>query len=117
MPDGEMFHHSKSSLLEDFKSLLALVRIAAIVTSWLLRLPWGVGDVAGWLVVAGARVGSWTAVTAYASLMRCCAAESGSIGKEVSLVISERATTRTIVGCVLVGERNAVVASGAGTEW
>jgi hypothetical protein len=49
--------------------------------------------------------------------MRCCAAESGSIGKEVSLVISERATTRTIVGCVLVGERNAVVASGAGTEW
>jgi hypothetical protein len=49
--------------------------------------------------------------------MRCCAAESGSIGKKVSLVISERATTRTIVGGVLVSERNPVVASGAGTEW
>ena len=117
MPDGESFHHSESSLVEDFKSLLALVRVAAIVASWLLRLPRGVGDVARWLVVAGSWVGSWTAVTAYASLMRCCAAESGSIGKEVSLVISERATTRTIVGSVLVGERNAVVAGGAGTEW
>ena len=99
------------------RKVVGLVRIGARGTSWLLRLPWGVGNVAGRLMEANFRIAPWTAFTAQVPLMRCCAAESGSIGKEVSLVISKRATTRTVVGSVLVGERNAVVAGGAGTEW
>jgi hypothetical protein len=96
--------------------IVGLIRVATRGTSWLLRLPWSVGHVAGWLVKANFRIGRWTTVAAYVSLVRRRATERRCIGKQVSLVISKGTTTWTVVCGVLIGERNTVVAGSAGTK-
>jgi hypothetical protein len=60
----------------------------------------------------------WAAMPALNILsMRRCPAERGGVGQEVTLVIGELAAMRSTVCCVLLGKRNWVVTTSAGSEW
>jgi hypothetical protein len=95
--------------------------LVGVGSSCLLRLPWGVGGVACWVVALGHRIlescGAFISSAAHAVLVRWHAAECGGVGEGKTLVVAVAVGVGSAVGSVLLCERNLVVAASTRSEW